>query len=106
MGNFEYIKLFWSHNFDDEPVIILYEVNLDDDRFAKRSVDIFADREIKNINNLYDGAIEAVPVATVQDFNSGVFGKEFYACKITGEEFEKIWNSHFYTGDLYIEQEV
>ena len=23
----EYLKLFWKHNLDDEPVVILYEIN-------------------------------------------------------------------------------
>lgn len=101
MGNFEYIKLFWTHNFDDEPVVILYEVNLDNERLAKRSIDIFADRKTKNIKDLYDGAIEIVPIPTIQDFNSDVYGEELFACKITDDEFERIWSSHFYADDLY-----
>lgn len=30
----EYIKLFWKHNFSDEPVVIFYEVDLGNERLA------------------------------------------------------------------------
>lgn len=37
----EYIKLCWEHDLNDEPVVILYEVNLEEERLALRSVDVF-----------------------------------------------------------------
>lgn len=78
----EYIKLYWEHELDNEPVIILYEINLENDRLALRSIDIFADRKTRNIDNLYEEAIEIVSIPTI-------------------EEFETIWNEHFYSGNLY-----
>ena len=53
----EYVKLFWKHNFSDEPVVIFYEVNLENERSAIRSIDIFADGKTKNIDNLYERTV-------------------------------------------------
>lgn len=91
MSKVEYIKLFWKHNFSDEPVVIFYEVDLENERLANRTIDIFADRKTKNNADLYEGAIETVPIPTVKEFNSGVYGEEFNACLMTGEEFERVW---------------
>lgn len=92
----EYIKLFWEHEPDGEPVIILYEVNLDNERLALRFIDIFADGHSRNINDLYEGVIEITPIPEIEEFNAHVWGDEFHACLISREEFEKIWDSHFY----------
>lgn len=39
----EYIKLFWENAPKGEPTIILYEVDVDNQRLALRSIDIFVD---------------------------------------------------------------
>ena len=96
----EYIKLFYEHQNNEEPVIILYEVNLDDERLAMRSIDIFADGHTNNIDDLYDGVIEILPIPTVEEFNMHIWGEEFNACCISQAEFEAIWTSHFYDGDM------
>lgn len=92
----EYIKLFWKHNFSDEPVVIFYEVDLENERLATRSIDIFADGKTKNIDNFYEGAIEIVPIPTIEEFNSDMYGEEFNACLMAGEEFERVWSSRIY----------
>lgn len=96
----EYIKLFWEHELDNEPVIILYEVDLENDRLALRSIDIFADRICKNIDDFYRDVIEIVSIPTVEEFNSHIWGEEFYACLMSEQEFEKTWNTHVYSGNL------
>lgn len=96
----EYLKLFWKHNLDNEPVVILYEIDKNNERLAIRSIDIFADRNTANIDNLYVDAIEIIPVPTVEEFNSHAFGNEFYAHLINEEEFEQTWNNHYYYGEL------
>ncbi|MBO5092907.1 MAG: hypothetical protein J6C33_00960 [Lachnospiraceae bacterium] len=96
----EYLKLFWDHKPDHEPVIILYEVNLTEERLAIRSIDIFSDGTTRNIDDLYSGAIEITPIPTVEEFNSHIWGHEFHADFISKEEFEKIWNNHFYDGKM------
>lgn len=90
----EYIKLFWKHELNDEPAIILYEVDTNDERLALRSVDILKDGNTQNIDNIYDGAIEITPIPTVEELNSHIWGEEFYASLISRDEFEKIWDKN------------
>lgn len=87
----EYIKLYWEHNFDDEPIVIFYEVCVEAERLAKRSIDVYANGETKNVDDLYEGVIEITPIPTIEEFNSGVWGEEFFASLVTQEEFESVW---------------
>ena len=96
----EYIKLFWEKAPEGEPPVILYEVDIESDRLALRSIDIFADGQTRNIPDLYDGAIEITPIPTVEELNAHVWDKEFLACIIEKAEFEAIWETHTYDGSL------
>lgn len=96
----EYIKLFWEHALDNEPVVILYEVNVENDRLALRSIDIFSDGSCKNIVDPYEDVIEIVSIPTVEEFNAHIWGEEFYACFMSKQEFEEIWRTHIYSGSL------
>ena len=99
-SNIEYIKLFMEFESDDMPVVYFYEVNLDDDRYALRAIEIFASRRVKLTNDLYQDVIEACPIPTVAEFNEKVWGEGFYAIVISKEEFDIIWNSGIYNGNL------
>ena len=97
----EYIKLFWEGAPGEEPPVILYEVDTENERLVLRSIDIFADGSTRNIPDLfYDGAIEITPIPTVEELNTHVWGEEFHACVIEKAEFEAIWESHTYNGAL------
>lgn len=96
----EYIKLFWNEEPEGEPLVILYEVDIENERLALRSIDIFADRHTHNIADLYDGVIEIVPIPTVEEFNAHIWGEEFHACLIEKTEFETLWESHTYDGRI------
>ena len=85
---------------DDMPVVYFYEVNLDDDRFALREIEVFANRSVKLTNDLYQDTIEACPIPTVAEFNTKIWGEGFYAIAISKEEFDIIWNSGIYNGNL------
>lgn len=100
LGENEYIKLFWEDAPEEEPSVILYEVDTGNERLALRSIDIFADGRTRNIPDLYDGAIEIMPIPTVEEFNAHVWGEEFRACVIEKAEFEAIWENHTYDGAL------
>ena len=93
----EYIKLFWENAPKGEPIIILYEVDVNNHRLAHRSIDIFVDGHTCNILDLYDGAIEITPIPTVEAFNNHVWGEEFHACVIDRTEFEIIWEQKSYS---------
>ena len=96
----EYIKLFWEKAPEGEPPVILYEVDIESDQLALRSIDIFSDGQTRNIPDLYDGAIEITPIPTVEELNASVWGEEFHACIIEKAEFEAIWETHTYDGAL------
>lgn len=96
----EYIKLFWLDAPASEPVVIFYEIDAANERLAARSINIFADRSCEKLPDLYDGAIEIVPIPTVGELNAAVWGEGFYASSMTGEEFEKVWAAGFYQGEL------
>lgn len=98
----EYIKVFMEYESDDIPVIYLYEVDLENGRLALRAIEIFLNRQVNSIENLYRDVIEIVPVPTVKGFNSKVWGDGFCASIIAKKEFEKIWNNSSYNGELFV----
>ena len=48
---YEYISCDWKHNFEEEPVTILYEVDLDEERYATRMIEVFADGHTNNLQD-------------------------------------------------------
>lgn len=103
--NMEYVKLFWKHNYPDDPVVIIYEVDLDGERYAVRLIDIYADGHTSNQEDKAWGYVTEAPVPTVETINTSDYGEEFHACLISKEEFEKIWNIRIYDGDLRYKQD-
>ena len=99
-SDIEYIQLFMEYESDDMPVVYFYEVDLKDNRFALREMEIFADRTVKIENDLYRDVIEVCPIPTVDEFNAKVWGEGFYATIISKEEFDEIWNTRNYGGSL------
>ena len=99
-NDIEYIQLFMDYESDDMPVVYFYEVNLKDNRFALRSIEVFADRTVKLENDLYCDVIEVCPIPTVDEFNTKVWGEGFYATIISKEEFDEIWNTRSYSKNL------
>jgi hypothetical protein len=43
------------------------------------------------VDDLYEGVREITPIPTIEEFNSGVWGDEFFASLVTQEEFESVW---------------
>lgn len=99
-SNNEYIQLFMEYESDDMPMVYFYEVNLDDDRFALRAIEVFVNRMVKIYKDLYCDVIEACPIPTVDELNAKVWGEGFYAIIISKEKFEEIWNTGIYSGSL------
>lgn len=97
MNTKEYVKLFWYHNIADEPRVIIYEVDLFNERYMLRLIDIYEDGTCVNNADPYAGVIEVVPLDTVEEINI-TGGNEFRACRISKEEFEEIWKTHVYIG--------
>ncbi|MDE5936418.1 MAG: hypothetical protein K2G83_03320 [Ruminococcus sp.] len=100
LKNTEYVKIFWKHDFTDEPRVIIYEVDLNNNRYMLRLIDIYADRTCKNNDDPYNDVIEVLPLENVEEINNGIWGEEISSCLISKEEFEEIWNAHIYCGSL------
>lgn len=99
----EYIKLYWAHHAElerDEPVVILYEVDLQEDRFATRLIDIYADGHTQQAEDKNWRFVTECPVCTVAEIQSGAYGEEFHACLSTAAEFEETWHTQRYHGAL------
>ena len=99
-SNIEYIQLFMEYESDDMPVVYFYEVDLKDNRYALRSIEVFADRTVRLLNDLYCDVIEVCPIPTADEFNAKVWGEGFYATIIFKEEFDEIWNTKIYNKSL------
>lgn len=98
----EYIQLFMEYESDDMPVVYFYEVDLKDDRFALRAIEVFINREVKRYEDLYSDVIEACPIPTVDEFNAKVWGEGFWATMISKEKFDEIWNTGIYNESLTV----
>jgi len=96
----EYIKLFMEYESDDLPLVYFYEVNLQDNRFILREIEVFIDRTVKLDDDPYRDVIEMCPIPTVDELNAKVWGDGFYATIISKEEFDEIWNTGIYNGSL------
>ncbi|MFG6369150.1 MAG: hypothetical protein K1W16_12135 [Lachnospiraceae bacterium] len=99
-NNMEYIKVFMEYESDNMPIVYFYEVDLNDERFALRGIEVFVDRTIEFYDDLYCDVIEACPIPTVDELNAKIWGEGFYATIISKEEFEQIWATEIYNGSL------
>lgn len=96
-NKFEYIKCFWKYIDYETPVVVFYEVDLENERYATRMIDVFANRKVDNfIENSFEFITEA-PVPTVSEINEM---DEFFAKFISKEEFEEVYNCCEYLGDI------
>lgn len=76
--NVEYIKVFMEYESDDMPVVYLYEVDLENERLALRAIEIFANRHVECMNDLYRDVIEILPIPTAEELNAKVWGDGFF----------------------------
>ena len=76
-SNIEYIQLFMEYESDDMPMVYFYEVDLNDDRFALREIEVFVNRTVKVDNDPYCDVIEACPIPRVDELNAKVWGEGF-----------------------------
>lgn len=97
----EYIKLFMEYESEEMPMVYYYEVLLEDNRFCRRAIEIFANRQVNRMDDLYYNVIEAVPIPTKEEFNANIWGDGFRAFVVSQDEFEEIWASGAYHGDLF-----
>lgn len=98
--NLEYIQLFMEFESDDMPTVYFYEVDLNDNRYALRAMEVFPNRTVKCYCDLYQDAVEVCSIPTVEELNRKSWGEGFYARNISGVKFEELWNKRIYNGEL------
>ena len=97
MGRFEYIKCFWKYIDDETPVLLLYEVDLENERYATRMMEVFSDKSVHPvIEEGFDFVTEA-PVPTVEEINQE---PTFCAMTISSDAFERVYQAKSYTGNI------
>ncbi|WP_081635457.1 DUF6881 domain-containing protein [Nocardia sp. BMG111209] len=85
-----YIKVYWHHDFDDDPVMYFHEVG--DDDWEIRRVQVYRDgrTEWADENHETDTAGTAeIPITSIAEIASQ---SEFDAEEITHNEFEREWS--------------
>ena len=98
MNKFEYIKWFWKYTDDETPVLLFYEVDPENERYARRMAEVFPDRSVSRVilEEGFDFVTEA-PVPAVEEINKR---SEFYAIIISQEEFDNVYNAEKYSEDI------
>lgn len=97
MDKFQYIKWFWKYIDDKTPILLFYEVDLENERYATRMTEIFADKSAVPLIETGFEFITEAPVPTIEEINKE---HEFYAEIISKKEFENVYKSKVYSGDI------
>ena len=93
MGKFEYIKCFWKFIDDETPLLLFYEVNLENERYATRMIEVFSDKSVNSSDGEGFDFVTEAPVPTIEEINQE---PEFYAMMISENEFERIYHAKEY----------
>lgn len=94
MGKFEYIKCYWKYIEDDTPVLLFYEVDLENERYATRMIEIYFDQSVNSSDGEGFDFVTEAPVPTIKEINQE---PEFYAMIITSNEFERVYHTKKYS---------
>ncbi len=97
MQKYEYIKWYWKHPFDSDPVLLFYEVDLENERYASRMTEVFIDRSAIPVTEDGFEFITEAPVPTVCEIN---VEPDSFAELISKEEFEAVYRINRYTGNI------
>ena len=97
MRKFEYIKCFWKYIDDETPVLLFYEVDLENERYATRMTEVFCDKTAKTVVEEGFEFITEAPVPEVNEMNRD---PEFHAEIISKKEFDEVYNSKKYSGSI------
>lgn len=95
MKKFEYIKWFWKYIDDETPVLLFYEVDLENERYATRMAEVFCDKVVMPVIEEGFDFVTEVSIPMVEEINRE---PEFCAEFIQKAEFEEVYNSKKYRG--------
>lgn len=94
---FEYIKWFWKYIDEETPVLLFYEVDLENERYATRMVEVFNDKTVKPVIEEGFDFVTDAPIPMVDEINRE---PEFCAEIILKAEFEEVYSSKKYKGRI------
>ena len=94
MSKFEYIKCFWEFIDDETPLLLFYEVDLENERYATRMIEVYSDRSVNPVGEEGFDFVTEAPVPTIEEINQE---PEFYAMIISSYEFESVYNGKKYS---------
>lgn len=97
MNKFEYIKWFWKYIDDETPILLFYEIDLENERYATRMTEVFSDKKAIPVAEKGFKFITEAPVPTIDEINKE---PDFFAVTISKEEFENAYKSEIYSGDI------
>ncbi|MCR5123323.1 MAG: hypothetical protein K6B74_13005 [Ruminococcus sp.] len=95
MTDHEYIKCRWESISDDEPVLLFYEIDPSRGRLAVRVAEVFSGGEVRQVFGEGVGYDYGVTIPTVEEINAD---PQFFAEKISRDEFEEIYGAAMYQG--------
>lgn len=96
-AKFEYLKCYWKYIDDETPVLLFYEIDLENERYATRMTEVFSDRRaVSVVEDGFEFIIEA-PVPTVDEIKQE---DEFFAIAISKEEFGEVYHNNVYLGEI------
>lgn len=87
--HYEYIKWHLKYENPDSSILLLYEVDVDNDRYATRMIEVFVDGTVKLVIEPGFAYITEAPVPEIGEINKD---EDFFAEIISKEEFEYIYN--------------
>lgn len=97
MEKFEYVKWYWKQTDEKTPVILFYEVDLENKRYAARMAEVYPDRSVVPVIEEGFEYITEAPIPVIEEINTE---PEFFAEIISKEEFESIYNQKYYSQDI------
>ena len=86
----EYIYVVWIHDFIEEPIILISE--LDDNRYETRKIEIYKDGQVGFAYNDVEVLETGLGIEPVPSIDQIASESEFSLKEITKEDFEKFWN--------------
>lgn len=85
-----YIYVEWIHDFIDEPIILISE--LDENRYETRKIEIYKDGQVGFAYNDVEVLKTGLGIEPVPSIDQIESESEFSPKEITKEDFEKFWS--------------
>ncbi|MDO4259993.1 MAG: hypothetical protein Q4C87_10805 [Actinomycetaceae bacterium] len=86
-----YYMVSWQHDFPDEPVLIVSEV--DDSRIEVRKIELFPDGSLGFADANYEGGVTTLSEQEYPPLEEIAASEEFQPIRIEESVFSALWNA-------------